>query len=107
LYEEVNWLDPISPLRRISVIHICLSPLKCQLAYNCHDCATLTLVYSIHDSTEDAIRKMIEAIQKIMINEQHVNPAVNEHFKLQIKMLQNAPRDADKLERLLKIKEKE
>jgi uncharacterized protein (DUF1778 family) len=65
------------------------------------------LVFSIYDSTEDAIRKMIEASQKIMINEQHVNPAVNEHFKLQIKMLQNTPRDADKLERLLKIKEKE
>jgi len=36
---------------------------------------------------------MIEASQKMMINEQHVNSAVNEHFKLQIKMLQNAPRE--------------
>jgi hypothetical protein len=47
---------------------------------------------------------MIEASQR-MINEQHGNPAVNEHFKLQIKTLQNAPRDVDKLERLLKVKE--
>jgi CRISPR/Cas system Type II protein with McrA/HNH and RuvC-like nuclease domain len=90
-----------------SLLSVSLSPLKCQLAYNYHDCAPLSLVYSIYDSTEDAIRKMIEASQKMMINEQHVNSAVNEHFKLQIKMLQNAPRDADKLERLLKIKKRE
>jgi hypothetical protein len=56
--------------------------------------------------TEEAIRKMIEASQR-MINEQHVNPAVNKHFKLQIKTLQTAPKDADKLERLLKVKERE
>jgi hypothetical protein len=47
---------------------------------------------------------MIEASQR-RINEQHGNPAVNEHFKLQIKTLQNAPRDADKLQQLLKAKE--
>jgi hypothetical protein len=39
-----------------------------------------------------------------MINEQLNSPPVNEHFKLQIKTLQNAPRDPDKLERLLKVK---
>jgi hypothetical protein len=33
------------------------------------------------------------------------SPLVNEHFKLQIKTLQNAPRDVDKLEWLLKKKE--
>jgi hypothetical protein len=43
-----------SPLRGVSAIHISL-PLKCQLAYNYHDFATLTLVYSIYDSTEEAI----------------------------------------------------
>jgi hypothetical protein len=64
------------------------------------------LVYSIYDSTEEAIKRMIEA-SKRMINEQHGNPAVNEHFKLQIKTLQNAPRDPDKLERLLKVKERQ
>jgi hypothetical protein len=64
-----------------------------------------TLVYSIYDSTEEAITKMIEASQE-MINEQLNSPPVNEHFKLQIKTLQNAPRDADKLERLLKKKER-
>jgi hypothetical protein len=49
---------------------------------------------------------MIEASQR-MINEQLNSRPVNEHFKLQIKTLQNAPRDADKLERLLKIKERQ
>jgi hypothetical protein len=47
---------------------------------------------------------MIEASQR-MINEQLNSPPVNEHFKLQIKTLQNAPRDADKLERILKVKQ--
>jgi hypothetical protein len=32
------------------------------------------LVYSIYDSTEEAIKKMIESSQK-MINEQNNNPA--------------------------------
>jgi hypothetical protein len=49
---------------------------------------------------------MIEASQK-MINEQLNSRPVNEHFKLQIKTLQNAPRDADKLERLLQVKERQ
>jgi hypothetical protein len=44
---------------------------------------------------------------KKMINEELNNPAVNEHFKLQIKTLQNAPRDPDKLERLLKSKRRQ
>ena len=66
----------------------------------------LILVYSIYDSTELAIQKMIEASQR-MINEQLNSPPVNEHFKLQIKTLQNAPRDPDKLERLLKVKRRQ
>jgi hypothetical protein len=64
------------------------------------------LVFSIYDSTELAIQKMIEASRK-MINEELNSPPVNEHFKLQIKTLQNAPRDPDKLERLLKIKKRQ
>jgi hypothetical protein len=64
---------------------------------------SIGLVYSIYDSTEEAIQKMIEASQK-MINEQLNSPPVNEHFKLQIKTLQNAPRDAHKLEALLRAK---
>ena len=48
---------------------------------------------------------MIEANQR-MISEQN-NLIINEHFKLQIKTLENAPRDADKLQWLLKVKEME
>jgi hypothetical protein len=55
---------------------------------------------------------MIEASQKmIMINSKGelggINPAINRHFELEIKTLQNAPRDADKLERLLRLKERQ
>jgi hypothetical protein len=61
------------------------------------------LVYSIHDSTEEAIKKMIEATER-MTGKQN-NPATNRHFELEIKtLLQNAPRDAHKLEALLKAK---
>jgi hypothetical protein len=48
---------------------------------------------------------MIEA-SKRMIGQQN-NPAVNNHFKLQIKTLQNAPRDEDKLEQLLRLKQRQ
>jgi hypothetical protein len=41
-----------------------------------------------------------------MIRQQN-NMVVNEHIKLQIKTLENAPRDAGKLEWLLKAKEKQ
>jgi hypothetical protein len=46
-------------------------------------------------------------IESRMIGEQNNNPAVNNHFRLQIKMLlQNAPRrDADRSEWLLQVKE--
>jgi methyl coenzyme M reductase beta subunit len=71
------------------------------------------LVYSIYDSTEAAIQKMIEASQKmIRVNSQGaelggINPVIKKHYELQIKTLQNASRDADKLERLLKRKQQE
>ena len=35
------------------------------------------------------------------------NPAMKRHFELQIKTLQKAPRDEDKLRELLKLKEKQ
>jgi hypothetical protein len=56
---------------------------------------------------------MIEASQRmITINSQGelggINPAIKKHYELQIKtLLQNAPRDPDKLEQLLKRKERE
>jgi hypothetical protein len=77
---------------------------------------SIGLVYSIHDSTEVAIRKMIDASQRMIdVNSQvpgeakegwGINPAVKRHLELEIKTLQNAPRDADKLRRLLEIKQR-
>jgi hypothetical protein len=70
------------------------------------------LVYSIYDFTEIAIQKMIDASQRmIRVNSQGelggINPAIKRHLELEIKTLQNAPRDPDKLELLLKRKERE
>jgi hypothetical protein len=45
---------------------------------------------------EEAIGKMIESGER-MIGQQN-NPAINKYFELQIKTLQNAPRDAGKLQ---------
>jgi hypothetical protein len=45
---------------------------------------------------------------KSKIDEEHNSSVVNRDFKLKIKtLLQNAPRDPDKLERLLKVKERQ
>jgi hypothetical protein len=70
------------------------------------------LVYSIHDPTEVAIQKMIDASQRmITMNNQGqfggMSPPQKRHLELQIKTLENAPRDAEKLERLLKAKRRQ
>jgi hypothetical protein len=74
------------------------------------------LVYSIHDSTEVAIQKMIDASQIMLeTNTQGgegaagggMNPVMKRHLELEIKTLENAPRDADKLIRLLQIKQRQ
>jgi hypothetical protein len=76
------------------------------------------LVFSIHDTTEEAIQKMIDASQRMITisssNEGVVeggwggmNPATKRHLELQIKTLQNAPREPEKLERILKAKKKQ
>jgi hypothetical protein len=79
---------------------------------------SIGLVCSIHDSTaEVAIQKMIDASQR-MIDVQSkvtgepkdgwgINPVMKRHLELEIKTLQNAPRDADKLRRLLEIKQRQ
>jgi hypothetical protein len=70
---------------------------------------SIGLVYSIHDSTEVAIQKMIDASQRMLDVQSQltgeaagegwgINPAVKKHLELEIKTLQNAPRDEDKLE---------
>jgi methyl coenzyme M reductase beta subunit len=75
------------------------------------------LVYSIHDSTEVAIQKMIEATQRMIDVQSQVtgeakegwglNPIMKRHLELEIKTLQNAPRDATKLRKLLEVKQKQ
>jgi hypothetical protein len=58
------------------------------------------LVYSIYDSTEVAIQKMmIDASQRMLkVNSQGgelgggMNPPIKKHLELEIKTLQNAPR---------------
>jgi hypothetical protein len=59
---------------------------------------------------------MIDASQRILkVNTQEgeakegegMNPVIKKYYELQIKTLQNAPRDVEKLERLLKIKRRQ
>jgi Mg2+ and Co2+ transporter CorA len=72
----------------------------------------ISLVYSIHDQTEVVIKKMIEASQRMLkVNSQGelggISPPLKRHLELRIKILQNAPRDADKLRKLQKIKQRQ
>jgi hypothetical protein len=90
-----------------------------------------SLVYSIYDSTEEekeeaVIQRMIKGIQRmISVNYRQggeseegesttegavvisINPAMKRHFELEIETLRNAPRDADKLATLLRIKQRQ
>jgi hypothetical protein len=67
------------------------------------------LVFSIYDSTELAIRKMIEANEKIMalggVQRDALNTATKRLYELQVKTLQDAPCDKEKLEGLIRKKE--
>jgi hypothetical protein len=70
------------------------------------------LVYSIHDSIEVAIQKMIDASHRMITMSDRgetggMSPPIKSHLELQIKTLQNAPRNAEKLERLLKTKRRQ
>jgi hypothetical protein len=98
------------------------SPFSARLFLTIHTFLMLVpigLVFSIHDPTteEVAIQKMMEASQRmITISSSNegveggwggMNSAMRRHLELQIKTLQNAPRDPDKLERLLKSKRRQ
>jgi hypothetical protein len=68
------------------------------------------LVFSVHDSTEVSIKKTIETNQRMLrLNSQGdfgvMNSVMKRHLELEIKTLENAPRDADKLEHLLQVKQ--
>ena len=102
-------LLPLSPLG--AMLFIILKVFRCY--------GPIGLVFSIYDSTEVAIQKMIEATQrmiKVSVQSEEgrreevwrgMNPAIKRHLELQIKTLKNAPRDPDKLERILKIKRRQ
>jgi hypothetical protein len=70
------------------------------------------LVFSIHDPTEVAIQKMIDASQEIITMGSQgelggMSPPMKKHLELEIKILKNAPRDADKLERPFQVKQRQ
>jgi hypothetical protein len=75
------------------------------------------LVYPIHDSTEQVIQKMVEGAQRmIRINNSQeeeqpeivkINPVMKRHLELEVRTLQNAPGDADKLRQLLEVKQRQ
>jgi hypothetical protein len=65
---------------------------------------------SIDDSPEAVIQRTIEAMEKFIHEEKEGTPissVTKSHFQLQIKTLQNAPRDASKLEQIIRAKERE
>ncbi len=75
------------------------------------------LVYSIHDPTEVAIQKMIDFSQRMIDVQSQVegeakdgwglNIIMKKHLELEIRTLQNAPRDAAKLRRLFEVKQRQ
>jgi hypothetical protein len=70
----------------------------------------ITLVFSIYDSGEVAMQKMIDTSQGMLkMNSQggEMSSPMKKHLELEIKTLENAPRDADSLRRLLQIKQRQ
>jgi methyl coenzyme M reductase beta subunit len=72
------------------------------------------LVFLIHDPINVAIQKMIESSERMLrMNSQGgelgggMSPLIKRHLELEIKTLENAPRDADRIERLLQIKQRQ
>ena len=67
------------------------------------------MVFSIHDPTEVAIQKMIEASERMLRLDTQgelgaISPAIKRRLELEIETLRNTPRDADKLQRILQSK---
>ena len=69
------------------------------------------MVFSIYDSTEDAIKKMVAACERTMNlgggNGAALTTATKRTRELQIRTLRAAPRDAKQLEWLIQRKERE
>ena len=70
------------------------------------------LIEKAEKRTIDGIRKLLNPQYGNMTLEEEaaavkkINPATQKHFELQIKILQDAPRDPDKLRELLKMKQR-
>jgi hypothetical protein len=68
-------------------------------------------VFSIDDSTEAVLQRKIESMQRLIREDPeqaiHISSIAKRHYQLQIETLQNAPRDAAKLEQIIKAKERE
>jgi hypothetical protein len=87
-----------------------LLPFQCSAGYNYLSlpCSTIGLVYSIHDSTEVTIQRKNDWSNDNDQQGEGMSPPLRRHLELEIKTLQNAPRrDAEKLERLLRLKERQ
>ena len=79
------------------------------------------LVYLLPDSTELVIQRTIERIQRMIRPYEskgeaeeitkaaaiEINPAMKKHWEREIKILRDAPRDAEKLREILKVKQEE
>ncbi len=82
---------------------------------------TISLSSTINSIEEEIIARQIEGIKKMIRVHDYpedeegkeqpigipINPAMKRHFELEIKTLRDAPRDADKLRRLLQAKLRE
>ena len=58
----------------------------------------------------DASQRMIDVNSRVQGQAKEgwgINPVMKKHLELEIKTLQNAPRDADKLRRLLEVKQRQ
>jgi hypothetical protein len=58
----------------------------------------------------DASQRMIDVQSKVTGEPKDgwgINPVMKKHLELEIKTLQNAPREADKLRKLLEIKQRQ
>jgi ATP-dependent protease HslVU (ClpYQ) ATPase subunit len=71
------------------------------------------LVFSIDDSTEAVTQRKIEAMRKFIREGEEdqegipISSITKRHFQLQIKTLEDAPRDVSKLQQIIKAKETE
>jgi hypothetical protein len=74
-------------------------------------CGSSSLAFSIdNDSTEAVIQRIIEAKPKFINEDKEGMPlssVTKRHFQLQMNTLQNAPRDVEKLQQIIKAKESE